>query len=60
MTAPGNVKRPSPRVYARVAPFCLVAGYLLFKSGNFPKPLGVLYVLPAVSYPTSSFASGAS
>src|SRR5207253_7253705 len=37
-------------------PFFLVAGYLVFKSGYFPKAIGILYPLPGVSYLTSSFA----
>jgi hypothetical protein len=37
-------------------PFFLIAGYLVFKSGYFPKAIGVLYLLPGVSYMTSSFA----
>ena len=36
-------------------PFFLVAGYLVFKSGYFPKALGLLYLLPGLSYMTSSF-----
>lgn len=31
-------------------PFFLVTGYLIFKSGYFPKPLGVLYQLAGVAY----------
>jgi hypothetical protein len=37
-------------------PFFLIAAYLMFKSGYFPKALGVLYLIPGVSYMTSSFA----
>jgi hypothetical protein len=37
-------------------PFFLTAGYLIFKSGYFPKTLGLLYLIPGVSYLTSSFA----
>ncbi len=37
-------------------PFFLVAGYLIFKSGYFPKLLGILYLIPGLSYLTSSFA----
>lgn len=37
-------------------PFFLVAGYLIFKSGYFPKAIGILYLLPGLSYLTSSFA----
>jgi hypothetical protein len=37
-------------------PFFLTAGYLVFKSGYFPKAIGILYLLPGVSYMTSSFA----
>ena len=37
-------------------PFFLVAGYLVFKSGYFPKTIGILYLIPGVSYKTSSFA----
>jgi len=37
-------------------PFFLTAGSLIFKSGYFPKALGLLYLLPGVSYPVSSFA----
>jgi hypothetical protein len=33
-----------------------IAGYLIFKSGYFPKVIGILYVIPGVSYLTSSFA----
>ena len=36
--------------------FFLVAGYLIFKSGYFPKAIGILYVIPGGSYLTSSFA----
>ncbi len=37
-------------------PFFFVAGYLIFKSGYFPKAIGLLYLIPGVSYLTSSFA----
>jgi hypothetical protein len=37
-------------------PFFLIAGYLVFKSGYFPRALGLLYLIPGVSYMTSSFA----
>ena len=33
-----------------------IAGYLIFTSGYFPKIIGILYVIPGVSYLTSSFA----
>ncbi len=36
--------------------FFPVAGYLIFKSGYFPKAIGILYVIPGLSYLTSSFA----
>lgn len=36
--------------------FFPVAGYLLFKSGYFPKAIGILYLIPGLSYLTSSFA----
>ncbi len=36
--------------------FCLVAGYLIFKSGYFPKAIGILYLISGLSYLTSSFA----
>jgi Domain of unknown function (DUF4386) len=32
------------------------AGYLIFKSGYFPKAIGILYLIPGLSYLTSSFA----
>ena len=35
---------------------CLFRGYLIFKSGYFPKVLGLLMVLAGVSYLTNSFA----
>ena len=35
---------------------CLVAGYLMFQSGYFPKILGVLQVMAGVSYLINSFA----
>jgi hypothetical protein len=34
---------------------CLVYGYLLFRSGYFPKPLGVLMAIAGLSYLTNSF-----
>jgi len=34
---------------------CLVYGYLLFKSGYFPKPLGVLLTIAGLSYLANSF-----
>jgi hypothetical protein len=37
-------------------PFFLVTGYLIFKSGYFPKAVGILYLIPGLSYLTSSFA----
>ena len=37
-------------------PFFLIAGYLIFKSGFFPKTIGILYLIPGVSYMASSFA----
>jgi hypothetical protein len=37
-------------------PFFLVTGYLIIKSGYFPKTLGILYMIPGLSYMTSSFA----
>ncbi len=36
--------------------FFPVAGYLIFKSGYFPKAIGILYMIPGLSYLTSSFA----
>jgi len=36
--------------------FFPVAGYLIFQSGYFPKAIGILYVIPGLSYLTSSFA----
>jgi len=35
---------------------CLFRGYLIFKSGYFPKVLGLLMLLAGVSYLTNSFA----
>jgi hypothetical protein len=35
---------------------CLVLGYLLFKSGYFPRVLGVFMVLASLAYLTESFA----
>ncbi len=37
-------------------PFFLVTGNLIFRSGYFPKALGILYMIPGISYLTSSFA----
>ncbi|HVT14716.1 MAG TPA: DUF4386 domain-containing protein [Thermoanaerobaculia bacterium] len=37
-------------------PFFLVTGYLMFKSGYFPKPLGVLYQLAGLAYMFNGFA----
>lgn len=34
---------------------CLVLGYLLFRSGYFPKTLGVLMTIAGLSYLTNSF-----
>jgi len=34
---------------------CLIQGYLLFRSGYFPKPLGVLMAIAGLSYLTNSF-----
>ena len=34
---------------------CLIFGYLLFRSGYFPKPLGVLMAIAGLSYLTNSF-----
>jgi hypothetical protein len=36
--------------------FCLVIGYLIFRSGYFPKALGVLMQIAGLSYLTNSFA----
>ena len=36
--------------------FFPIAGYLIFKSGYFPKAIGILYMIPGLSYLTSSFA----
>jgi len=36
--------------------FFPIAAYLIFKSGYFPKALGILYLIPGLSYLTSSFA----
>jgi Domain of unknown function (DUF4386) len=36
--------------------FCLVIGYLIFRSGYFPKPVGVLMQIAGVCYLTNSFA----
>jgi Domain of unknown function (DUF4386) len=35
---------------------CLVRGYLIFRSGYFPRPLGVLVFVAGLSYLTNSFA----
>jgi len=36
-------------------PFFLVTGYLIFKSGYFPKAIGILYLLPGLSYLINGF-----
>jgi len=36
--------------------FCLVIGYLIFKSGYFPKAIGVLMQIAGICYLTNSFA----
>jgi hypothetical protein len=36
--------------------FFPIAGYLIFKSGYFPKAIGILYLIPGLSYLISSFA----
>jgi hypothetical protein len=36
--------------------FCLVIGYLIFKSGYFPKAVGVLMQIAGLGYLTNSFA----
>jgi Domain of unknown function (DUF4386) len=36
--------------------FCLVAGYLIFRSGYLPKVIGVLMQIAGLSYLTNSFA----
>lgn len=36
--------------------FCLIAGYLIFRSGYLPKALGVLMQIAGLSYLTNSFA----
>jgi hypothetical protein len=36
-------------------PFFFVTGYLIFKSGYFPKPLGVLYELAGLAYMFNGF-----
>lgn len=38
-------------------PFCLVTGYLIFKSGYFPKIIGVLYVIAGLSYMTNNLST---
>jgi hypothetical protein len=37
-------------------PFFFIAGYLIWKSGYFPRALGLLYLIPGLSYMVSSFA----
>ncbi len=37
-------------------PFFLLTGNLIYRSGYFPKALGLVYMIPGVSYLTSSFA----
>lgn len=36
-------------------PFFILTGYLIIKSGYFPKLIGILYLIPGVSYFVSSF-----
>jgi hypothetical protein len=36
-------------------PFFLVTGYLIFKSGYFPKAIGILYLMPGLSYLINGF-----
>jgi len=36
--------------------FFPIAGYLIFRSGYFPKAIGILYTIPGLSYLISSFA----
>ena len=36
--------------------FFPIVGYLIYKSGYFPKTIGILYMIPGLSYLTSSFA----
>jgi len=36
--------------------FFPIVGYLIYKSGYFPKTIGILYTIPGLSYLTSSFA----
>ena len=36
-------------------PFFLATGYLIFKSGYFPKAIGILYLLPGLSYLINGF-----
>jgi len=38
------------------SPFFLIAGSLIYKSGYFPRAIGLLYLLPGVSYAASSLA----
>ncbi len=37
-------------------PFFIVTGYLIINSGYFPKAIGVIYLIPGISYLISSFA----
>ena len=37
-------------------PFFFLTGYLIMKSGYFPKAVGILYLIPGLSYIVSSFA----
>jgi uncharacterized protein DUF4386 len=36
--------------------FFPIAGYLIYKAGYFPKAIGILYMIPGLSYVISSFA----
>lgn len=36
-------------------PFFLVTGYLIFKSGYFPRALGILYLMPGLGYLINGF-----
>jgi hypothetical protein len=36
--------------------FCVIAGYLIFRSGYIPKAIGILMQLAGVSYLVNSFA----
>jgi hypothetical protein len=38
------------------AVYCLIVGYLVFRSGYFPKVLGVLLQIAGLCYLTNSFA----